>query len=94
LEDCFEGITCFETLNPIHNGTVYDDKEITEAKSGLKCSEIFDIIEHFAQPDPTTVLPSSPVICKPSEHAIELALKIANLNPKRTVRKSTFLWTL
>ncbi|ESW06000.1 hypothetical protein PHAVU_010G011200 [Phaseolus vulgaris] len=90
LEDCFEGITCFETLNPIHNGT-----EITEVagskatnptpKTGLKCSEIFDIIEHFAQPDPTTVLPSSPVICKPSEHAIELALKIANLNPKRTL---------
>jgi len=75
---------------------VYDDEKNIEVsgskathptpKTGPKCSEIFDIIEHFAQPDPTTVLPRSPVICKPSEHAIELALKIANLNPKRTVR--------
>ncbi|WVZ17557.1 hypothetical protein V8G54_010539, partial [Vigna mungo] len=92
LEDCFEGITCFETLNPIHKGTVYDDEENKGSmatdptpKTALKCSEIFDIIQHFAQPDPTAVLPSTPVICKPSEHAIELALKIANINPKRTL---------
>ncbi|CAJ1949327.1 unnamed protein product [Sphenostylis stenocarpa] len=95
LEDCFEGITCFETLNPINNGTVCDDQENIEAatsratnptpKIGLKISEIFDIIQHFAQPDPTTVLPTTPIICKPSEHAIELALKIANLNPQTTL---------
>ncbi|TKY63295.1 hypothetical protein E2542_SST13166 [Spatholobus suberectus] len=95
LEDCFEGITCFETLNPIHKSTVSDDEDDIEfvgsrntnptPRNGVKSSEIFDIIEHFAQPDPSAVLPKTPIICKPSEHAIEWALKIANLNPQRTL---------
>ncbi|KAI4356487.1 hypothetical protein L6164_000509 [Bauhinia variegata] len=95
LEDCFEGIICFETLNPTHKNTVSDDEDDIEF---LGCSskntntntttsngEIFDIIGHFADPNATTVLPKTPVICKPSEHAIELALKIANLDPQRTL---------
>ncbi|XP_020203903.1 uncharacterized protein LOC109789384 [Cajanus cajan] len=97
LEDCFEGITCFETLNPVHKSTVSDDEDDVEfvgskttnpnvtPENGVKSSEIFDIIQHFAQPDPTTVLPKTPIICKPSEHAIELTLKLANLNPQRTL---------
>jgi len=87
---------CFESLNPIEKGSVYDDEEKkgskdtdSTPKTALKCSQIFDIIQHFAQPDPTALLPTTPVICKPSEHAIQLALKKANINPKRTVRKST-----
>ncbi|MCH94003.1 haloacid dehalogenase-like hydrolase, partial [Trifolium medium] len=62
LEDCFEGIICFETLNPIHKSTVSDDEDDIEF----------------------VVLPKTPIICKPSEFAIELALKIANINPQRT----------
>ncbi|KAK7390533.1 hypothetical protein VNO78_25841 [Psophocarpus tetragonolobus] len=95
LEDCFEGIICFDTLNPIHSSTVSDHKDDIEfvgsrstnlnPKSGVKSSEIFDIIEHFAQPDPSSILPETPIICKPSEHAIELALLLANLNPQRTL---------
>jgi hypothetical protein len=34
-------------------------------------------------------LPKTPIICKPSEFAIELALKIANINPQKTVSKIT-----
>ena len=49
-------------------------------------SKIFDIIGHFAQPNPSLGLPKTPIVCKPSEDAIERALKIANLNPQRTVR--------
>ncbi|KAK7350281.1 hypothetical protein VNO77_08699 [Canavalia gladiata] len=95
LEDCFEGIICFETLNPIHKSTVSDDEDDIEfvgsrntnpTTSNATCtSQIFDIIEHFAQPNPSAVLPKTPIICKPSENAIELALKIANLNPQRTL---------
>ncbi|TKY63299.1 hypothetical protein E2542_SST13170 [Spatholobus suberectus] len=103
LEDCFEGIICFETLNPIHKSTVSDDEDDIEfvgsrstnprTSNGSGTSQIFDIIEHFAQPNPSAALPKTPVICKPSENATELALKIANLNPQRTVRKSPFrLW--
>ncbi|XP_061367158.1 uncharacterized protein LOC133310276 [Gastrolobium bilobum] len=95
LEDCFEGIICFETLNPIHKITVSDDEDDIEflgsrstkptANNGASNSQIFDIIEHFAKPNPNAVLPKTPIICKPSENAIELALKIANLNPHRTL---------
>ncbi|KAI4354514.1 hypothetical protein L6164_003367 [Bauhinia variegata] len=95
LEDCFEGIICFETLNPTHKNTVSDDEDDLEfvGSSGTNTTtttttgngEIFDIIGHFAEPNPSTVLPKTPIICKPSEHAIELALKIANLNPQRTL---------
>ncbi|ESW12513.1 hypothetical protein PHAVU_008G119500 [Phaseolus vulgaris] len=96
LEDCFEGIICFETLNPIHKSTVSDDEDDIEfmgvssttnptTKKNASGSQIFDIIAHFSQPNPNTVLPKTPIICKPSENAIELSLKIANLNPQRTL---------
>ncbi|KAK7259968.1 hypothetical protein RIF29_25613 [Crotalaria pallida] len=95
LQDCFEGIICFETLNPIHKSIVSDDEDGIEfvgsrstnatTSSGASSSQIFDIIEHFAKPNPSAVLPKTPIICKPSENAIELALKIANLNPQRTL---------
>lgn len=100
LEDCFEGIICFETLNPIHKNinVTEDEDEIFETINTLSPttsnsinnnngSEIFDIIAHFAQPNAdTSVLPKTPIICKPQENAIKLALDIANLNPQRTVR--------
>ncbi|KAL2667600.1 hypothetical protein AAZV13_01G077600 [Glycine max] len=95
LEDCFEGIICFETLNPIHKSTVSDDEDDIEfvgsrttnptTCNGSGTSQIFDIIGHFAQPNPGAVLPKTPIVCKPSENAIELAIKIANLNPQRTL---------
>ncbi|XP_068334334.1 uncharacterized protein C24B11.05 [Pyrus communis] len=50
LEDCFEGIICFETLNPPHN---LDDE--------------------------------SPILCKPSVKASEAAIRIANVDPKKTI---------
>ncbi|CAN4116070.1 unnamed protein product [Withania somnifera] len=93
LEDCFEGILCFETLNPIHKSTPSDDEDDIEfVGSATSCkttaangSEIFDIIGHFSQPKAGSVLPKTPIVCKPSEVAIEQALKIANINPHRTL---------
>ncbi|KAK7350286.1 hypothetical protein VNO77_08710 [Canavalia gladiata] len=95
LENCFEGITCFETLNPIHKIIVSDKEDDIEyngssstnqtPNNGVKSSQIFDIMEHFAQSDPNELLPKTPIICKPSENAFELALEIANLNPQKTL---------
>jgi putative hydrolase of the HAD superfamily len=92
LEDCFEGVICFETLNPTHKNTVSDDEDdIAFMGSHLSSAtnssiEIFDIISYFASPNNDgLVLPKTPIICKPSEDAIERALKIANINPQRTL---------
>lgn len=73
LEDCFEGIICFETLN--------SPAEVDSDDEG----EIFDIVKYSTSPDPGMELPPTPIICKPSEHAIEHALKIANIDPQRTI---------
>ncbi|KAJ7950294.1 Haloacid dehalogenase-like hydrolase [Quillaja saponaria] len=98
LEDYFEGIICFETLNPSHKVTVSDDEDdiefvgsntasMTNVSTTVNggSSEIFDIIGHFSQPNSNGILPKTPIICKPSEAAIEQALKIANIDPERTL---------
>ncbi|XP_065854119.1 uncharacterized protein [Euphorbia lathyris] len=92
LEDCFEGIICFETLNPTHKTTISDDEDDIEFVGSAISSatntitpKIFDIVSHFAQPNPTSMLPKTPIVCKPSEISIERALKIANIDPQRTL---------
>lgn len=95
LEDCFEGVICFETLNPSHKSTVSNDEDdiafvrltanTTTATTTTSSTEIFDIIGHFSQPNAGTALPKTPIVCKPSEAAIERALRIANINPQRTL---------
>lgn len=90
---CFEGIICFETLNPTHKSIVSDDEDDIEfvgsaaevPATTTSSSQIFDIIGHFAQQNPTSKLPKTPIVCKPSEAAIERALKIANIDPQRTL---------
>lgn len=95
LEDCFEGIICFETLNPVHKSTVSDDEDDIEfvgvssrtngPENNNTSKEIFDIIGHFTKTNSTTELPKTPIVCKPSQDAIEKALKIANINPQSTL---------
>ncbi|XP_068643265.1 uncharacterized protein C24B11.05-like [Aristolochia californica] len=75
LEDCFEGIICFETLNPRQDPPQEPSK-----------TQIFDIIDYFSKPNASSGdLPKTPIRCKPSEAAIEEALKIANIDPNRTI---------
>ncbi|KAK7269523.1 hypothetical protein RIF29_22254 [Crotalaria pallida] len=57
LEDCFEGIICFETLNPPKQINHMDD-----------C---------FSS--------NSQILCKPSVEAFEAAIRIANVDPKKTI---------
>ncbi|XP_022151507.1 uncharacterized protein LOC111019431 [Momordica charantia] len=84
LEDCFEGIICFKTLNPTQRGPV------SAGEKQDSSSEIFDIIAHFSQPSPLIGLPKTPIVCKPSEAAIEWALKMANIDPQRTIVSAIF----
>ncbi|OMO91200.1 hypothetical protein COLO4_18546 [Corchorus olitorius] len=66
LEDCFEGIICFETLNP-----TYKDQSSADGSTVISKTEIFDISNYIASPDSEHGLPSTPVICKPFQKAYE-----------------------
>ncbi|XP_047307052.1 suppressor of disruption of TFIIS-like [Impatiens glandulifera] len=78
LEDCFDGFISFETLNPIQKNT-----ESRMKPTGN--NEIFDIVTYFSEPNQSFSLPQTTVVCKPSQDAIELALKIENINPHTTL---------
>jgi len=78
IEDCFEGVVCFETLNPTSPPPVPAEE-----------LQIFDIMKHLAHPQPGVELPKSPILCKPSREAMLQALKVASINPQTTV--STYL---
>ncbi|GMQ00533.1 hypothetical protein CsSME_00047587 [Camellia sinensis var. sinensis] len=91
LEDCFDGVICFETLNPnpsskpvdYMNCSVDEDKEgrvPTQGEEGeLECAPTDDT--H----DCNSLAPKSPILCKPSVEAIEAAIRIANVDPKKTI---------
>lgn len=80
LEDCFEGILCFETLNP------KEPKTVGEAGSG-----IFDINQYMSSPNNSDLyLPKTPVVCKPFEDAFKQVFEIANINPQKTVSENRF----
>ncbi|MBA0845036.1 hypothetical protein Goarm_022256, partial [Gossypium armourianum] len=92
LEDCFEGIICFETLNPTHKNTVSGDEEDIEFLGSAATTtyvhtspQIFDMMDQFAHHNQGTTLPKTPIVCKPQESAIERALNIAKINPQRTL---------
>ncbi|KAH6824829.1 Haloacid dehalogenase-like hydrolase superfamily protein [Perilla frutescens var. hirtella] len=94
LEDCFESIICFESLNPVHRCIASDDEDdlvflgpnALPAAAPKRADHIFDIAAHFSRTDSgPSGLPKSPIVCKPSESAIEIALQIANIDPFRTL---------
>ncbi|KAL4571075.1 hypothetical protein LXL04_017825 [Taraxacum kok-saghyz] len=72
LEDCFDDVICFETLNP--------KNEIPNPDSSKSAVTGDDDVSKRA-----VVLPESPVICKPFENAFEQAFKIAKIDPHKTL---------
>ncbi|XWS71674.1 hypothetical protein CRYUN_Cryun03dG0158800 [Craigia yunnanensis] len=80
LEDCFEGIICFETLNSTNNGNSSADGTKFISNTGT-----FYISNCSAHPDSELELPSTPVVCKPFEKAFEQIFEIANINPQKTL---------
>lgn len=83
LEDCFERIISFETLNSTNKGTVLVDLDASESE---RPTELFDIDEYCSCPNADLKLPRTPVVCKPFEEAFEQVFKISNINPQKTVR--------
>ncbi|KAG8484795.1 hypothetical protein CXB51_021715 [Gossypium anomalum] len=76
LEDCFEGIICFETLNPTNEDDSLADDSNTE---------IFDYYTCITCPDSQLELPSPKVVCKPLEKAYKQVFEMANINPQKTL---------
>nr|TKS14322.1 uncharacterized protein D5086_0000043960 [Populus alba] len=69
LEDCFEGVICYETLNPPleteNNMDALDNDAVIAGDNGISSK--------------------SRILCKPSLEAIEAAIQIANVDPKKTI---------
>ncbi|KAH7542428.1 hypothetical protein FEM48_Zijuj02G0072500 [Ziziphus jujuba var. spinosa] len=87
LEDCFEGIICFETLNPTNNDIPANKDEIESGgrPSTTLSAGIPDANEDLHHLNANRVLPRTPVVCKPFEDAYEKVFKIANINPHKTL---------
>jgi len=65
LQDCFEGIICFETLNP--------PSKVPESNN------------EWDLPTDNPTIPKTPIICKPSQEAMDQAIRLANADPQRTI---------
>lgn len=71
LEDCFHGVICFETLNPPSGPVIIKDGTV-EAKDAPEMNN-------------GTSSRKTQILCKPSVEAMEAAIRIANVDPKKTV---------
>lgn len=85
LDDCFEGVICFETLNPPTKQDGVDDKDRSIADSNTddgidSRSDTVKCIDKFS------LAPQGPrILCKPSLESMQAAIRIANIDPRRTV---------
>ncbi|RDX99424.1 hypothetical protein CR513_17529 [Mucuna pruriens] len=83
LEDCFERIISFDTLNPSNTNPPYDKEDGSE--SGSTPAGIFDFSEHIRRGDSDMLLPRTPLVCKPFDDAFENVFKLADIDPQRTL---------
>jgi pyrimidine and pyridine-specific 5'-nucleotidase len=71
LVDCFEGVICFETLNPPATpSNVVLSSEPSSVFGDLNWSD---------------AIPKSHILCKPTIESMEAAIQIANVDPEKTV---------
>lgn len=83
LEDCFQGVICFETLNPHVKPVESIDGVIEELAQDATDTKKIDNLSVKAQ-----------ILCKPSVEAMEAAIHIANVDPKRTVKYRKHLFDI
>jgi putative hydrolase of the HAD superfamily/pyrimidine and pyridine-specific 5'-nucleotidase len=79
LEDCFEGIICFETLNP---STQQDDNDQNQKNAGEADT---DGSGSRAAGSDDEAPRRREILCKPSLESMEAVIEIAKLDAKRTV---------
>ncbi|KAG8663656.1 uncharacterized protein C24B11.05 [Manihot esculenta] len=77
LEDCFEGVICYETLNPPVETANFKDTSDNDAVLAGGEAKLNDLN------DADRIRPL--ILCKPSLEAFEAAIRIANVDPKRTI---------
>ncbi|XP_058083533.1 uncharacterized protein LOC131231386 [Magnolia sinica] len=100
LEDCFEGIICFETLNPplkpdddeVENTSpLTDDCPVEQEEHAAEQEEHAFFTEGDSETEACKCTqanhlgPKSRILCKPSLEAMEAAIRIANIDPKKTI---------
>ncbi|KAJ7008029.1 hypothetical protein NC653_006910 [Populus alba x Populus x berolinensis] len=93
FEDCFEGVICFETLNPpleIANNMDALDNDAMIA-GGEPAPSDFDGATATGNKNKIKndldngISSESRILCKPSLEAIEAAIQIANVDPRKTI---------
>ncbi|CAJ1933140.1 unnamed protein product [Sphenostylis stenocarpa] len=83
LEDCFERIISFDTLNPSNHTNPSYDKDGCESRPST--AEILDFCERMRRLDSAMVLPRTPLVCKPFDEAFEYVFNLADIDPQRTL---------
>ena len=98
LEDCFEGVICFETLNPPPpeapsadhaNGTPDDDNDSAGESSETTISG--DAINDETKSKTIFNTAKQQILCKPSLTSMLAAIRIANVDPNKTVSSEILL---
>jgi hypothetical protein len=86
LEDCFQRIISFETLNSSKSNNINSTHNKDGSESKQSSAGIFDFYEYICRPNADIVLPKTPVVCKPFQDAFEKVFKMIDVDPHRTVR--------
>lgn len=89
LEDCFEGIICFETLNPPHEPV--DCLDVPEDNAVLTGGTPEAEANSIGLTDCRSFISKSRILCKPSVEAFVAAIQIADVDPKKTVKFNAHL---
>lgn len=85
LEDCFEGIICFETLNPPDESSNGEDEFYKCLPENNTFSSEEEYNSFFSDDNISGTIRRSQILCKPSLEAIEAAIQIANIDPNKTL---------
>ncbi|PNY01474.1 ripening-related hydrolase-like protein [Trifolium pratense] len=88
LEDCFERIISFETLNSSKSSNINSSHNKDGSEYEQSSSGIFDFYEYICRPNADIVLPKTPVVCKPFADAFEKVFNMTDIDPQRTVGTS------